>query len=502
MKFELTKTLLDKTSADVALVFAFADKKKFILTPLAVTLDLSLKGMIADALKFENFTGKNGEMVSLFTGGKILAKKVTVLGLGKKDELTEADLRVLIAKFAKSLNKKVNSVSLSLIDSIKISLSEQAQMIAEGFLLGDYRFSQYQKKEDTERKLEAILIAGVATKDAKFVLSQIEYAEIIFQATKLARDLINEPAVVATPTFLAKVAKDIAKSSPEITIKVFDKEDCEKMGMEAFLGVARGSDTPPKFVHLTYKPKTTRNKRKLAIVGKAITFDTGGVSLKPEKYMTTMKMDMSGAAAVLGLFSVIASIKPDFEVHGIFAATPNLVSGSAYLPGDVLRAMNGKTIEILNTDAEGRVTLADSLSYALKQGATELIDLATLTGAAMVALGTDYSALYGNDDKFKKEVMDAFEKTGEKVWEMPLVKEYKEQNKSEVADISNLASGIWGGSITAALFLEEFVDEKPWVHIDIAGPAFAEHNFELGPKGGTGYGVATLIELVKKKGVS
>lgn len=497
MNFEIGKNLLDKTSADVALVFAFESKKSYKLTPAVDVLDLALKKSITNGLDFENFAGKDAEVFSTFTNNVIVPKKIAVVGLGKKEELTPHKLRQTVAKFARSLNKKVNSVSVALLDDVKISHPEQVQMIAEGFLTGSYRFSEYLKKEKTERELEAVIFTGVAAKEKKETEERFAFVQMVYGAVKLARDLINEPGMKVTPEVLSKQARDIAKSSPQISVQVYNRAQCEKMGMGAFLGVARGSEQEPQFVHLTYKPKSTRNKRKLAIVGKAITFDTGGLSLKPSKYMVNMKLDMSGAAAILGLFSIITKLQPEFEVMGIFAATPNVISANAYTPDDVLRAMNGKTIEIINTDAEGRVTLADSLSYAVKQGATEIVDLATLTGAMIMALGEDYTGLFGNNEKFKQEILAAYKKSGEKVWEMPLPQEYKQHNKSEIADVANLASNMWGGAITAALFLEEFVDETPWVHLDIAGPAFAEHNNELSPKGGTGHGVSTLVYLVK-----
>jgi leucyl aminopeptidase len=419
------------------------------------------------------------------------------VGLGKKEELTGHELRQVIAQFAHALNKKVNSVSVAFLDDVKISHEEQAQMMAEGFLMGSYRFSEYLKKEKTDRDLEAIIFTGATTKEKKQIEEKFKFVTTIFDAVKMARDLVNEPGMKVTPEALAKIAQDIAKSNPQISLKVFDRAQCEKMGMGAFLAVAQGSELPPKFVHLSYKPKKVGNKRKLAIVGKAITYDTGGVSLKTPKYMANMKMDMAGAAVVLAFFSLLHYLQPDFEIMGIFAATPNVVSAKSYVPDDVVRAMNGKTIEIVNTDAEGRVTLADALSYAVKEGATEIVDFATLTGSIMAALGPDYTGLYGNEEVFKKEMLEAYKKSGEKVWEMPLPSEYEKMNKSEIADIANVGNSMWGGSITAALFLKEFVDEVPWVHLDIAGPAFAEHNTEFGPKGGTGHGVTTLVYLVQ-----
>jgi leucyl aminopeptidase len=293
------------------------------------------------------------------------------------------------------------------------------------------------------------------------------------------------------------LALSIAKKDPKhLTCKVFGKKEAEKLGMEAFLGIARAVDAEPKFIVLEYTPDKMSKKEKLALVGKGITFDSGGINVKTGDGMIDMKCDMSGAAIVLGVFSVISKINPSFPVLGIVAATPNLISGTSLVPGDVVKAMNGKTIEVLNTDAEGRVTMADSLSYAVKEKATKILDFATLTGACMVALGTDITGLLSNNKDLAEEIKKAASAAGEKMWELPLEKDYKELNKSEVADIANIPNTRYGGTITAALFLEEFVDNTPWVHLDIAGPAFLAKPNELGPKGGTGHGVRTVLNLL------
>lgn len=333
-------------------------------------------------------------------------------------------------------------------------------------------------------------------KDKAAVEAGIELGEAFSQATMLARDLVNEQAAVATPTMLADLALDIAKKNEHVTCKIFDRDEVEKMGMNAFLGIARGAETPPKFIFLHYVPKKA-GKKKVALVGKGITFDTGGINVKPGNYMSDMKMDMAGGAAVLGVFSVLETIQPDCEVMGLIAATPNFISGNAIVPGDVVRALNGKTIEVLNTDAEGRVTMADSISFAVKEGATEIIDLATLTGACMVALGLQIAGLMSNDRALAEGVKKAAEESGEKVWELPLPEEYKDINKSEVADVANMPNVRFGDAIAAGLFLQEFVDTTPWVHLDIAGPAFTEREYVFGQKGGTGFGVRLLLNYLR-----
>lgn len=490
--FEVTENALPKISADALIVFAFRGKESFEATQKLEEVDRELSGKLSAALKADDFSGKENSLFKFFADG-IASPRVIVLGLGKKDEFIAGTLRKAIAHFTKRVTT-LTSASLSpLSDSdVPLPLKAQTHMVVEGVLLGGYKFLHY--KKSSGKKLESIILSADKSYHEK-MKQAISKAELYSSATILARDLVNEQPTVATPTYLAKVAQDIAKAHPEISCKVYDKAECEKMGMEAFLGIARAADTPPKFIYLHYKPGKP-SKRKLAIVGKGITFDSGGINVKPGDHMQTMKIDMSGAAAVLGVFSVIAKLTCDFEVIGLIASTPNLISGRSIVPGDVVRAMNGKTIEILNTDAEGRVTMADSLSFAVAEGATKIIDLATLTGACEVALGTDIAGLFSNSHDLTEKIKVAAFEAGEEAWELPLPKYYKGLNKSSVADIANIPSTRWGGAITAALFLEEFVNEKAWAHLDIAGPAYAEREFALGPKGATGYGVRMLLNLI------
>jgi leucyl aminopeptidase len=299
------------------------------------------------------------------------------------------------------------------------------------------------------------------------------------------------PANDMHPSYLAKLAVDIAKEA-RLEVKVYDRAACNKMGMGAFLGVAAGSAQPPKFIHLTYKPARRAHKR-VAVIGKGITFDSGGLDLKSAEGMLHMKDDMSGAAAVLGIMRALPALAPMVEVHGLIAATENMPSGSATRPGDVLRAMNGTTIEVGNTDAEGRLTLADAICYAFDRAhADETIDMATLTGACVVALGPLCSGLFSNDQALADRLLAAAEAAGERVWQMPLIDEYRDNLKSDVADFNNVGPR-GGGAITAGLFLKEFAGDRPWAHLDIAGPAFVDKDMPLGPKGATGAAVRTLL---------
>lgn len=502
MKFELASNDLTKISADGLAVFAFEDKEGFIKTQAFSHADKTLNGLLSDTAKIDDYKAKRGNILTIYTNKKILASKVFILGLGKKEDFNTNELRLAASIFAKNVKDKISSIALSVLESSEtnIDIAIQSQMITEGMLLGSYTFNKYKRKEKTnEKELELAVFSQVNKNSQLKIKEGIKWAEIYYNATKLTRDLVNEQPAVVDPAFLAKLAQDLAKGQRNIKCTIIEKSEAEQMGMGAFLGIAQGADTPPKFIFLEYTPTSNTKNRKVAIVGKGITFDSGGMSIKQGDSMKTMKSDMAGAASVLGMFSVISEIKPNFVVMGIIAATPNLISGRAIVPGDIVRAMNGRTIEILNTDAEGRVTMADSLSFAVKRGATEIIDLATLTGASMIALGTDIAAILGNNETLIKKLQNASKKAGEKLWELPLEKEYKDMNKSEVADISNIPSSRYGGAITAALFLEEFIDKKNWAHIDIAGPAFEEKSYNLGPKGGTGFGVRTLLNFLREE---
>lgn len=504
MKFEITSNTLDKISADALLLFAFSQQAsnsaRIFLTEGFYNIDKILKGFLQETLNQEEFKAKEGEIIGIPLSKKLLIPKVFVLGLGDKNKFNGNILRKAMAVFSANIKNKTQSVSLIPLLKTESNLETNvlAQSISEGFLLGAYTFNKYKKQEEGKKTLETIIISEPNKNTALKIKEGVKRGETFAKAVTIARDLVNEPSFIVNPTFLANMAKDIARKNPQIKCAVYEKEELEKMGMNAFLGVARGADTPPKFIYLEYLPagRQASQDKKTAIVGKGITFDSGGVSIKPGDAMKDMKIDMAGAAAVLGVFSVISEIKPKHTVLGLIAATPNLISGKSIVPGDVVRAYNGKTIEILNTDAEGRVTLADSLSFAVKKGASEIVDLATLTGACEVALGTDIAGLFSNNDILKDKIKQAAGETGEKIWELPLANEYKELNKSEVADISNIPSSRYGGAITAALFLEEFIDNKPWVHLDIAGPAYQAKAYDLGPKGGTGFGVRLVLEYL------
>jgi leucyl aminopeptidase len=345
------------------------------------------------------------------------------------------------------------------------------------------------KPDEKETKIESVSLLGLTGNEAA-----IKQGEYIASGVILARELVAAPANVVTPITMAETAEELAKTYG-LTLKILEQADCEALGMGAFLGVAQASDIPPKFVHLTYTPQGTP-KRKLAIVGKGLTFDSGGLNIKGVgSGIETMKMDMGGAGATFGAAKAIAQIKPDVEVHFISAITENMISGKAMHPGDILTASNGKTIEINNTDAEGRLTLADALVYAEKLGVDGILDLATLTGACIIALGNDIAGLWSPNQDLADEVLAAGKKAGEKFHQMPLEQKYFDGIKSSIADLKNTGPR-YGGSITAALFLKEFINETPWVHLDVAGPVWAEKDNGLNHAGATGYPVRTLVNWV------
>ncbi|WP_457601192.1 leucyl aminopeptidase [Hydrogenivirga sp.] len=438
------------------------------------------------ALQLENYRGKEGQIEKVPLPGQRI-EIVYVVGLGKKDKVGTDTFRRASALAIKRLKKdKVEEAVLLPPRGVK---DKVMQAIAEGAVLGNYSFDKYKEKKEEDRfELKEVLIHGAED-------GVVRRGVIIAEAQNYARDLVNEPGNVINPITLAEEAKKLAKEH-KLECKVYDEKDIQKMGMLALWSVGKGSATPPKFIHLTYKPKG-KAKDRIVLVGKGLTFDSGGLNIKPGDYMRTMKMDKSGACAVLGIMRVIAQLKPNVEVHGIIGAAENMPSGTAYRPDDIIRAKNGKHIEIDNTDAEGRVTLADALSYASELKPSKIIDMATLTGACMVALGEFTAGLFTNSEKLAEDIKRAARETGERVWELPMDDErLRKKIKKGPADVVN-TGGRYGGAITAAMFLEEFVGEGiDWVHLDIAGPAWSREDYGYYAQGGTGFGVRTCVEFI------
>lgn len=429
------------------------------------------------AVAKDHFEGKLGQTYLLHTLDKIPADKILVVGFGKREEFNANKMREAVCKAVKKL-QQIHAKEACFDFDVNCDYGKSALI---GAMIADYAFDKY--KTEKARHLEKITFA-------KFSQAEINEGIIFGEAMKFARDLANEPAAYATPSRLAEIASNI----DGVSAKIFDKEEIERMGMGAYLAVGQGSVQPPKFIHMKYVGKNP--KKKIAIIGKGICFDAGGLDLKPASSMLTMRDDMSGAACVLGVMKALSKLEPEVEVHGIIAACENMPSGSSYKPGDILTAKNGKTIEVDNTDAEGRLTLADALCYACELGVDEVIDIATLTGACVVALGTTVSGIMGNDEDMISTLIRTGKDSGEKFWEMPMYPEFMDSLKSDIADMKNTGTRMGGASI-AGVFLKEFVEGVKWCHLDVAGTAFLEKPQKEFIAGSTGVGVRTLLNYIK-----
>ncbi len=461
-------------------------------------VDKALNGAISELIKQGEIRGKLCEVTIIHALGKIPARAVAVVGLGKQADFTADKIRRVVAQACRSL-RKLNCRRIATIvhgtGTGGIDAEMASQAIAEGGILGLYSFHKHiTKKPDYKDVKELVIVEHDAARKKKLEQG-CRRGKILAEATNLARDLVNEPANYMTPTDMAKVAGRLAKAYG-LGLNVLDREQMKRMGMGALLGVAQGSEQPPKLILLSYKG-SPRSSKVTGFVGKGLTFDSGGISLKPSENMDEMKGDMSGGAIVMAALSAIAQLKLRVNVTALIPATENLPSGKALKPGDVIKALSGKTIEVVNTDAEGRLILADALSYAVKQKFSPLIDLATLTGACHVALGDVCSGIFTNNKELVDKVIKAGAHAGERLWELPMYEEYKELNKSEVADIKN-SGGRWGGAITAAQFLAEFVGDTPWAHIDIAGTFYTSKEQGYVVKGATGVCVRTLVNFAMK----
>ncbi len=469
--------------------------------------DLKLLGKkINNKLLQHEFSGKEGELVSIDVD--TLYKTVIVVGAGKEKEFNLIKWRDLLADtFRYCRANKLANVTVTYFDLLGKDSFAIGQNLTVSLYLANYDFDFY-KSEEAKKKLKRIDSLNFqffplrsSDSSGQAVSRGIEYGKLLAEGIYLTRDLVNQPAAYVHPDTLEEQALQIAKESKgKITVEVLDENQCRKLGMEAYLGVAQGSEQPPKFIILHYESSKGRSPsgRKICLIGKSVTFDSGGLSLKPSEHMETMKMDMAGGATVLGIFKILSRHNVDADVYGILPACENMPSGHAMKPGDIVTALNGKSIEVLNTDAEGRLTLADALSYAEKYLQPDMmIDLATLTGACIVALGKNIAGMFGNDQKMLDSLEKAANTEGEELWPMPLHKYYAKSLKSPVADLKNTGGGKYsGGAITAALFLSDFVDKAKWIHLDIAGPAFNDNDsYGVINHGGTGWGVLTLLNF-------
>jgi leucyl aminopeptidase len=485
----------DRIDAQALAVAIFKDEKP--TGGVLKTLDEAVGGLITEVIKSEEFSAKEAETAYFHVTGKGLkAKRVLLVGCGDRESYKAAQINQMAGSATRFLRSK-NVKSIGIMPRTNGDVEKVAQTVVVGAVMGLFEPDKYRTKDKEKREIDSITV-GIEGADDKALGRGAERGRIIGESINFTRDLANEPGGHLTPTILAGRAKKVAREFG-LSIDVLDQKQMEKLGMGSLLGVARGSDEPPKLIIMKYQPSRFRGRKDdlLALVGKGITFDSGGISLKPGENMELMKYDMTGAATVIGTMRAIAQLKPSVPVLGVAPCSENLPSGKATKPGDVLTAMTGKTIEVINTDAEGRLVLADAIAYAKKLGATRIIDMATLTGAVSIALGDVNAAILGNDQPLIDGVISAGKEVGERFWQLPLDKEYTNQIKSDIADIKNVG-GRKAGTITAAAFLKEFAEETPWAHLDIAGTAWGDPATPYRAKGPTGVAVRTLIEFIER----
>ncbi len=489
MEFSLVKDNVADIRSDSVVLPCYEESK----LPAAVRkIDRALGGFLSDKAKLSDFKGAFGKTVLVDTPGDFNMKTVILLGLGKKENFgaLEAFRAANIAVARTGQRSRAVSVDFSGVDR------EFLGVFLEGMACGAYEYGKLKSSGKKKNRIQKVYVASRKI-SADYFGTQSARASAVSESVAFTRDIVNDPPNLLTPSILAEHALSISEESEHLDCKILGKEEISEMGMGGLSAVSFGSSEPPRFIHLSYTPPR-KSRKKVAIVGKGITFDSGGLCLKPADSMRTMKMDMSGAAVVLGSMKAIGELTPGINVHGIVPATENMTGASAYKPDDVVTALNGKTIEIINTDAEGRVALSDALSYAVRLGVSEIVDLATLTGACIVGLGLHNAGVMGNSPNLVKSILSSAGDVGEKMWELPLDAELREEIRSRVADVKNVGSR-WGGAITAALFLENFVSDTPWVHIDIAGPSYMEKTSDWYQYGATGFGVRTIVNYLMER---
>ena len=451
-------------------------------------VDAALNQALSRRAERHHFKGSASQSVSIDTAGLISADRVLLLGLGDSDQWSDLSMRNRVADAAReALSARAGSVAIALPETAMRGRHTEAML---GFELGLYRFDQHQtpSADAPRHEVQQLTLAGDHQPEDQTRAQALAYA------VNTARTLVNEPPNICTPTRLAELAEGM--TSDQVSVTVLGREEIEARGMGGVVAVSQGATAEPKFIHIHYRP-SGEAKGSLALIGKGLTFDSGGLSLKPPKSQEMMHIDMGGAAAVLGAMLGICALKPEVEVHGIVGACENMPDGNSYRPSDILTMYSKKTVEVLNTDAEGRLVLADALHYAADLKPDAMVNLATLTGACMVGLGSNYCGLFSDDDAWAAELLNSGERSGEKLWRLPLDEGLAGTLKSKRADIKNIG-GPWGGAITAALFLKHFKGDRRWAHLDIAGPTTADSAKGSIPAGATGFGVLTLIELTER----
>ena len=493
MQVEVQAVTPEQVEADVVAVPLTGDNE---LAGAAAALDSKLDGLLGRLAAEGELRGEAGHVSIVHVDGKLGSPRVAVAGLGPREQIDADALRTAAAAVARETGSYAETVAWAIEGALELPAEEQARALVEGTAIGSYETARW-KHDEPKSKLSTLVLTG----EGDGLKAAAERAATVAEWTNRARDLVNSPPNETTPERLAARAQEIASSVEHVSAEALDPDQIAKLGMGALAAVAQGSDNPARLVVLRYDPpKPTRGDVVLGLVGKAITFDTGGISLKPSLHMEDMKGDMAGGAAVIEATGAIAELGLPVRVLTVAAASENMPSGHAYRPGDIITAANGKTIEITNTDAEGRLVLADALWYAREQGATHVLDLATLTGAMEVALGDLYAGVFANDEAWRDEILAAGETSGDHIWPFPMHPRYRRYVDSVFADLKNSSDLRQAGAVLAAKFLEEFAGDGPWAHADIAGPAFLERSRGdyLSQRGGTGYGVRLIVELAAR----
>jgi leucyl aminopeptidase len=460
--------------------------------PSVATSDAVVRDASQDVISSGEVTGKTFETTLLHRPAGLKAKRLLLLGGGKAKTFSASELRKLAGAAVRSLKAKNLSSFAFALPETSIANADAVRAIVEGAIIGDFE-PDYYKSDRKDEKIDALAIVTQA--DAKALQSAIDAGRIVAESQNFTRDLVNEPSNRMTPSMLAERARKMA-SEVGLKCEIYSTDKIKELKMGAFWGVAQGSDEPPALIVLRYEPEGAAKDIHLGLVGKGITFDTGGISIKPADGMEKMKYDMAGGATMIGAMRAIGLLKPKVKVTAVIMATENMPSGKAQKPGDVQIAMSGKSIEIINTDAEGRLVLADGLTYARQLGCTHLVDAATLTGAVVVALGYVNAGIFASDDRMYERFANALKQAGEKMWRLPLDDEYKELIKSNIADMAN-SGARYGGAIFAAMFLKEFAEDTPWIHLDIAGTAWMEDQKPWIAKGPSGIALRSLVEFVR-----
>lgn len=496
MQFESSSSPYEQLDVHALAVAVFKDEKPS--DGFLKKLDDFSGGLVKSAIDTEEFSGKEGETAyfHLIGNNHLKARRLLLVGAGEAGEYKYAQVSQMAGTAFRSLRAK-NAKSIAIMPRAEGDAEELAASAVEGSLMANFDPDKYRTVDKDKKSIDRVIIAIEGVKEES-LRRGVETGRIVGESVNFTRDMANEPGASMTPSDMAARAREVAEEFG-LSIDVLDEAQMEEEGMGSLLSVARGSDQPAKLIVLKYTPSNSKSddKELLAFVGKGVTFDSGGISLKPGENMELMKYDMTGGATVIGAMRAIAQLRPSIPVLGIAPCTENLPSGKATKPGDVVRAMSGKTIEIINTDAEGRLILADAIAYAKKLGATRIIDMATLTGAVSIALGDVNAAVLGTDQELIDEIIASGHEVGEKFWQLPLDKEYSKQIKSDIADIKNVG-GRKAGTITAAAFLKEFADGVSWAHLDIAGTAWGDEAKPYRSKGPTGIALRTLLRLVKR----